>query len=202
MPEEWLAQPWLPLAALALLAGTAAVLDLRTLRIPNWLSVATLALGLLYNVVSHARAAGTASGSPWLGALGGVWFAFQGFALGFALFLVLWLLGTCGGGDVKLVAALGAWLGVRLLLVVLLASVVLVVLFAAVRLAGGRWARGPGRAVKAYPRRETPPGEQAARRRQSGGQPRPPRRLVSYSLPLAVSTVGVLALKLMAGPKP
>jgi prepilin peptidase CpaA len=85
------------LAAVAAASGTAAVIDLRTGRIPNPLtaSVAVAGFGL---------AAFGLTGQSMAGALVGA-------ALGFALMLPGHLVGGTGAGDVKLLAALGTWLG-------------------------------------------------------------------------------------------
>jgi prepilin peptidase CpaA len=70
-------------------AGLAAASDLRHRRVPNELVLVALVLGLTRGVT--------------MGLLG----ATVGLALLLPLFAVRWL----GGGDVKLLAALGAWLG-------------------------------------------------------------------------------------------
>lgn len=82
------------------------VLDVRTRRIPNWLTVPAFALGLL----SHTVWGGLATHSVW-GGIEGLKFSLFGFATGFGLLLVLWFIGGSGGGDVKMMAALGTWLG-------------------------------------------------------------------------------------------
>ncbi|QDU31030.1 Type IV leader peptidase family protein [Anatilimnocola aggregata] len=90
----------------ALVAGfvtAAAVTDYRTRKIPNWLTVPAAILGLAY----HSFAPG---GFGPLTAL-------AGFAVGFVLLLLPWILGGGGMGDVKLLAALGAWLGPLYILV-------------------------------------------------------------------------------------
>ncbi len=51
-----------------------------------------------------------------MGALDGFLFALVGSLVGFAFFAILFALGTCGGGDVKLFTAIGAWLGRQRLL--------------------------------------------------------------------------------------
>jgi prepilin peptidase CpaA len=83
---------------LALLAA-AAVIDVRTMRIPNWLTVGGLAAGL---VVS-------ASLAPRL--MEGVGNSVAGALLGLGILLPLWLVRVLGGGDVKLMAAVGSFLG-------------------------------------------------------------------------------------------
>jgi len=78
----------------------ATVTDLRSRRIPNWLTVSTLLLGFLLNAL-------IAYPSP----LDGVWLAAKGFALAFGLNLIMYMLHMTGAGDVKLLAAVGAMVG-------------------------------------------------------------------------------------------
>lgn len=78
---------------------TAAAIDVRTHRIPNILTFGSASLALLYHAWS--------GGVPGLGASAGGW------AVGVALFLPMFLLRGMGGGDVKLLGAVGAWLGIR-----------------------------------------------------------------------------------------
>ena len=75
----------------------AALIDLRTGKIPNPLTAAVAAAGL------GLAALGLTSQSI-AGALAGA-------AVGFALLLPGYVLGGTGAGDVKLLAALGIWLG-------------------------------------------------------------------------------------------
>jgi prepilin peptidase CpaA len=84
--------------AIVISIGLAAcVFDVRTRRIPNALTLGAAVAGLLYH--------GATSGVP------GVQTAAAGWLLGLLLLLPYFALGGMGGGDVKLVAALGAWLG-------------------------------------------------------------------------------------------
>lgn len=82
--------------ALALCAA-AVVCDVRTRRIPN---VLTFGGALAAMLVLTA-----------LQGLPGLWHASTGWLVGCALFLPFFLLGGMGAGDVKFLAALGAWLG-------------------------------------------------------------------------------------------
>src|SRR5438128_1409522 len=83
---------------LALVTGAVACLtDLRHRRIPNVLTFGSALLAIGYR-------AAVGGGHGFVQALGG-WFT------GVAFFVVPFALGGMGGGDVKLVAALGAWLG-------------------------------------------------------------------------------------------
>ena len=87
--------------ALIALLLVAAVIDCRTLRIPNWLTVGGMVYGLLYNA-SHATSAGA-----------GVWMSLLGLTTGLALLMPLYLLRVLGAGDVKLMGAMGAFLGAQ-----------------------------------------------------------------------------------------
>jgi prepilin peptidase CpaA len=76
---------------------TACAFDLRTRRIPNALNFASAFAALLVH---------------WLtGGSEGAMFAAGGWVVGLFLFLPFFALRGMGGGDVKLLAALGAWLG-------------------------------------------------------------------------------------------
>ena len=79
------------------LGGAAAIDDLRRRAISNWISVTGLAAGLIYHAVKYG--------------LRGLALSAAGAAIGFAIFLVVYLMGGMGGGDLKLMAAFGALLG-------------------------------------------------------------------------------------------
>lgn len=98
------------LVSTALLLGCAATFDdLRRRAIANWINLAGLAAGLVYHTADRGLA-----GLAW---------SAGGAAAGFAVFLVFYLVGGMGGGDVKLSAAFGALLGPSgILLAALLAA--------------------------------------------------------------------------------
>lgn len=82
----------------ALLIGLAAcATDLRSRTVPNWIPAAAVAGGVGWH----------AAGAGWPG----VALSLGGAACGFLAFLVFYLLGGMGGGDVKLTAGFGALLG-------------------------------------------------------------------------------------------
>lgn len=79
--------------------STCAIYDLRFRRIPNWLNVAGLSMGLILNaVLLH-----------WTGLLD----SGCGLMLALIVYLPLYLLSALGAGDVKLMAAIGAIAGPR-----------------------------------------------------------------------------------------
>lgn len=83
--------------SLIVLALVTSFTDIRTRRIPNWIVAAGFAAGMSGNV--HAFG--------WLGLRS----ALLGFLCGFALYLPLYLLQGRGGGDLKLMAAMGTITG-------------------------------------------------------------------------------------------
>ncbi len=101
--SDWLSGPgpWLKarpdLILPLLLSLVIAICDLKTRRIPNYVTFGGALGGLLFQMGYH--------GLP--GLLDGL----SGWGLGFILLLGPYLLGGLGAGDVKASAALGAWLG-------------------------------------------------------------------------------------------
>ncbi|MDR6857396.1 A24 family peptidase [Variovorax guangxiensis] len=86
-------------AVLIALLVIAAVSDYRSYRIPNWLTFGGAMFALVYKTVIAVS-----PGSAFLMAWGGL-------LLGFAIMLPLYLLHAMGAGDVKLMAMVGAFLG-------------------------------------------------------------------------------------------
>ena len=79
------------------IASLACVTDLRTRRIPNVLTFGAALAGLLYQFAN--------------GGIDGLGNGALGLFVGALIFILPFALGGLGGGDVKLLAALGAWLG-------------------------------------------------------------------------------------------
>lgn len=104
----------LPFIGVVVFVTIAVVIDVRSRRIPNWLTVTAFALGIVFNVA--------------IGGLPGLWLSLGGFAVGFGTLLVLWLIGGGGGGDVKLMGAVGAWVGAVPTVMIFLGSAIFAVL--------------------------------------------------------------------------
>jgi prepilin peptidase CpaA len=78
-------------------AAVACVTDLRSRRIPNVLTFGAALAGLVYQLAT--------------GGIDGLGQGALGWLVGVAAFILPFALGGLGGGDVKLLGALGAWLG-------------------------------------------------------------------------------------------
>jgi prepilin peptidase CpaA len=91
---------------------TAAVIDVRKQRIPNWLTIAGLLFGLGYSAFV-----------PFYMKHGFLW-SLGGAAIGFGILFPMWLLHLLGAGDVKLMAMAGALLGADEIWLALVGSLV------------------------------------------------------------------------------
>jgi prepilin peptidase CpaA len=94
-----------PLASAVVITAIAAVMDLRTGRIPNWLSLGSVPFSMLWHISWGASRAGVR------GALGGAAISAGGFLVCAIVPIVLYRCAGMGGGDVKLFASLGALCG-------------------------------------------------------------------------------------------
>jgi prepilin peptidase CpaA len=103
MHQSW---PWIPAMLVAIGAG---FLDWRYRRIPNWLTVSGFAAGIAVNTILYR----------WPGLKA----ALLGTLLGLGLLLPFVLFRSLGAGDWKLAGALGACLGPRQLLSVLMGTI-------------------------------------------------------------------------------
>ena len=83
--------------AVLIVALVACVTDLRSRRIPNVLTFGAAAAGIAFHATVPGGETVTSAVLGWL--------------VGVAVFFVPFALGGLGGGDVKLLGALGAWLG-------------------------------------------------------------------------------------------
>ena len=97
------------LAGAILLALIGGYTDLRSRRIPNWLTVPGLVVGVAASTI--------------LGGWSGLKTSLLGTALAFAVLLPFWLLRSLGAGDLKFATAVGAYFGPIRMIDILLGSI-------------------------------------------------------------------------------
>ena len=73
------------------------ITDIRSMKIPNWLTLPVTAIGVAAHFI-------------W-GGWQGVLFSLAGFAAGFGMLFLMYVIGAVGAGDVKLFGGIGAWTG-------------------------------------------------------------------------------------------
>lgn len=95
---------WAVQVGLVGLLAVAACYDFRVMRIPNWLVLIGMMLGLVSNGLLLPVSEVFPGGVGWLAAL-------QGLALGMLVLMPLYWLRVMGAGDVKLMGMVGAFVG-------------------------------------------------------------------------------------------
>jgi prepilin peptidase CpaA len=93
----WTVESFLPYVPLVALLCWAAIGDLRARVIRNWLTLSLMLSGLVQSFLPGAT---VSPGNAFLGLL-----------VGLGLLILPFAIGAIGGGDVKLLAAIGAWVG-------------------------------------------------------------------------------------------
>ena len=111
----------LPIFLLIIILLIAVIFDIRFHRIPNWLTFPTLIIAIAYHV--------------WTRGFAGLVFGFAGLLVGIAVLSIPYLLGGMGAGDVKLMGAIGGFLGPKNVLLAFLCSAIIGGLYAILLLA-------------------------------------------------------------------
>jgi len=83
--------------AACIVLAIAAYIDWKEHRVPNWLNYIAMAFGLCFHLI--------------LAGPQGLYFSLVGISVGFATLVIPYLLKGMGAGDVKLMMAIGAWVG-------------------------------------------------------------------------------------------
>lgn len=85
------------------------ITDVKYHKLPNWLTAGGMAVGVVYHLVADG--------------INGILFAFFGLLVGGGIFLILYVFKAIGAGDVKLFAAIGAFVGVKMVLYIMMYSI-------------------------------------------------------------------------------
>jgi prepilin peptidase CpaA len=163
-------------ALVAVFMALCALIDFRTKRIPNWLTMPAAILGLIYSGLAPHGV--------------GILWSLAGFAVGMSLLLLPWLLGGGGMGDVKMLAALGAWLGPLGILIAFGLGSVLAALGMISVLTLSMLSSGFSTTRKNYV-------TVAAGGSTAVGAPRKVRRVLPFAVPMALGTWLVLGWMLL-----
>lgn len=174
-------QAMLLLPLLAMLAVAAAI-DLRARRIPNWLTAATAVGGLAASIA-------------WQGALVTWWQALLGGAVGLLINWPLFALRIRGGGDVKLFAAVGTWVGPQGIVVVFVLATLVAMLVAVVQAVAHRRLRPVmrGTAELAVGLAHGTRGGLSAVT-DGAGEVRSADRHLPYAVPIAIAVLALLSM--------
>lgn len=176
MPEFTTAQIVL-LLCVGVFTLVAAIRDLRFRKIPNRMTAPMCAAGVVYQTAFFG--------------IDGFWVSLLGFAVGFGILFVLWIIGSAGGGDVKLISALATWLGWLMTLKVLLCSLIFVTTGTIGIVAVGMMSQGVRRTKEQY----LTTNDKGKGRRETTDQ-RKKRRIMAFAVPVALATWCILALQL------
>jgi prepilin peptidase CpaA len=164
-------------------------IDYAERRVPNWLNAALAAAGLLTQGLYFGW---------YQHGVGGVGWGLLGLLVGFGLLIVPWLMHGMGAGDVKLMAAIGCWLGPWLTFVSFIAGAIIGGVTALVMIFS------TGRAVHALTnmqtiftkmkRWDTAFGEYGGARTFGDTS-----QLLPYGVPLTAGTIGILLTYYVGG---
>ena len=112
-----------PILFLIITLGIASIMDLYFFRIPNWLTFPALSFAIAHFAIT--------------GGFEGFLFSLAGAGTGFVLLLLPYMLGGTGAGDVKLLGAVGGFLGPKGVFAVFIISGILSGIYALALLASG-----------------------------------------------------------------
>jgi len=104
--QKWILEMKDPniIICLLIVLSVAAITDIRSYKIPNFLTFSGMLCGILYHTVQNG--------------LSGFLFSAGGVLVGMSLLIIFYLAGGMGAGDVKLLGSVGAFLGVKAVLMV------------------------------------------------------------------------------------
>lgn len=167
---------WPSLAPTLAVLAVATYTDLRSRRIPNWLVLPFLVAGL--------------GVSTWLHGWAGLGQSLEGLGLAAFLFGIFFVMGGMGAGDVKLCAAIGAWVGPRqMLLALVITGLVGGIMAIGYALAGGfmgELLKGTSKLLFGWAKRKKADGEEAEPKMTLAN---PKARKMPYAPAIAIGTL-------------
>ena len=171
-------QPIVFVVFVVLYTLTAAVWDQLYWKIPNKLTLPMFFAGWLYQLVFNGLA-GLGDGA-------------LGFLIGFGFLFLMWIIGSGGGGDVKLMGALSVWLGFRWAMYVFVVSTFLIILLAIGVLLWNVLSVG----IKTTKKKMLATGKPSrlGQTQTESVEQKQQRRIMAYALPVLISTWGLLIM--------
>lgn len=152
----------------------AAVIDGAILKVPNWLTFPFIICGWIHCTIQ---------GGGW-----GLLYSLAGTFVGMMLLLVLRNVGGMGGGDVKLLAGVGAWLGTVVTLYAFAATAIVGGIMAAFMIwKSGNWTKHYAMALQILEEWKTvkKPSELSKIARER----KPTMYLLPYGIPMAIGSI-------------
>ncbi len=168
------------LVAIGLFTVATTWTDLRSRKVLNTMTLPMWVAGWIWQFSFHG----------WLG----LWDGLCGFGIGFGVLFVLWMVGSAGGGDVKLLGALSVWLGPGLTLKVMLGSLLFVILGTTAVVFGSMFTRGWQGTRNRFRRDEDSDRARRGQKRSETIADRQKRRVMAFAMPVAIATWSVLLL--------
>jgi prepilin peptidase CpaA len=168
------------LAAIILFTVATTWTDLRSRKVLNTMTLPMWVAGWVWQFSFHG----------WTG----LWDGLCGFGIGFGVLFVLWMVGSAGGGDVKLLGALSVWLGPGLTLRVMLGSLIFVILGTTAVVFGSMFTRGWKGTKHRFSREKDTAGGKRCLKKGETIAGRQKRRVMAFAMPVAIATWSVLLL--------
>ncbi len=171
------AENW-PYWAVTVFLIVGAVIDGIQLRVPNWLTLPMIAAGWIYSGI-------------WHGGEGLVW-SLVGTGVGLALLLPAYAIGGMGAGDVKMLAAVGAWVyGWHTFYAFCASTIVGAVLAVLMVVVQGRFRKHYNQFLMIW--MEILTVRDPEKLSAIAAQRKPSMMLLPYGIPIAIGTIGYFA---------
>jgi prepilin peptidase CpaA len=168
----------------------AAVIDGAILKVPNWLTFPFIIGGWIHCTIEGGFAA--QDGFSFLGGLTGLGWSLLGTFVGMMLLLVLRNVGGMGGGDVKLLAGVGAWLGTLITLYAFAATAIVGGIMAMIMIwKSGNWTKHYAMALQILEEWKTV--KKPAELSKIARERKPSMALLPYGIPMAIGSIAYFA---------